>query len=486
MRTFELHGPNSHKFWTIEVSGKSFTVTFGKVGTSGQTQTKTFPTPEKARDAADKLIREKTGKGYVETTPPVATRQAVAFERALAEDPDDVAGWSAYADYLDEQGSPRGEFMQVQLALEDESRSRQERKQLQAREKKLLKEHERDWLGTLAPHLLDPVEPIDEYDEFQNPDYRWRRGFLSALTTHRLTTTFAQALAVDSAARFVREFRVHETLINYGYESSGQPPFRVPTPQGVGRHWELLELIGSPFLRNLRVLQVGGEVPAEDSWCDFHFYAHGLEHVVAAMNRVEELYLYCKGYDLERLFALPNLTHLRVLLLYHVGERGNRRGGPGYEYPLDVLAKNRALGNLTHLLFHPHQEESYMDPLPSFLPLNQVRMVLRSKHLKSLTHLQLRLSDVGDEGVREIVSSGILNRLKWLDLRHGCITDEGARLFAACPDAKNLEHLDLSRNAVSAAGLGVLRKAGVKAVANNPLTERELAEQQYLREGDFE
>jgi predicted DNA-binding WGR domain protein len=36
MRTFEFHGPNSHKFWTIEVSGKSFTVTFGKVGTSGR------------------------------------------------------------------------------------------------------------------------------------------------------------------------------------------------------------------------------------------------------------------------------------------------------------------------------------------------------------------------------------------------------------------------------------------------------------------
>ena len=53
-------------------------------------------------------------------------------------------------------------------------------------------------------------------------------------------------------------------------------------------------------------------------------------------------------------------------------------------------------------------------------------------------------------------------------------------------DARNLERLDLSRNAVSSDGLRVLRQAGVSAVANNPLTEQELADQEYLREGDFE
>jgi len=111
MRTFEYHGARSHKFWSIDARGSSFVATHGKVGTSGKIQTKTFASAEKAQAAADKLIRQKTGKGYVETTPLVATAEAVAFERALAENPDDVAGWCAYADYLAEQGSPRGEFM---------------------------------------------------------------------------------------------------------------------------------------------------------------------------------------------------------------------------------------------------------------------------------------------------------------------------------------------------------------------------------------
>ncbi|MDI7215810.1 WGR domain-containing protein, partial [Leptospira santarosai] len=32
----------SDKFWNIEVDGNSFTVTYGKTGTVGQTQTKSF------------------------------------------------------------------------------------------------------------------------------------------------------------------------------------------------------------------------------------------------------------------------------------------------------------------------------------------------------------------------------------------------------------------------------------------------------------
>jgi uncharacterized protein (TIGR02996 family) len=42
-----------------------------------------------------------------------------ALEAALVENPDDLAAHRAYADHLMELGDPRGEFIQVQLALED-------------------------------------------------------------------------------------------------------------------------------------------------------------------------------------------------------------------------------------------------------------------------------------------------------------------------------------------------------------------------------
>jgi predicted DNA-binding WGR domain protein len=53
------------KFWEITVDGASFTVKFGKIGTAGQAKTKTLASAGAAEAEAAKLIREKTGKGYV-------------------------------------------------------------------------------------------------------------------------------------------------------------------------------------------------------------------------------------------------------------------------------------------------------------------------------------------------------------------------------------------------------------------------------------
>jgi predicted DNA-binding WGR domain protein len=65
-RTFEFNDGTSNKFWTIEIDGAAFTVTFGKAGTAGQSQTKTFADEAACIKEAEKLIREKTKKGYVE------------------------------------------------------------------------------------------------------------------------------------------------------------------------------------------------------------------------------------------------------------------------------------------------------------------------------------------------------------------------------------------------------------------------------------
>ncbi|AXR60923.1 WGR domain-containing protein [Leptospira mayottensis] len=56
----------SDKFWNIEVSGTSFTVTYGKTGTAGQTQTKTFGSKGECQKEAKKLLSEKLKKGYME------------------------------------------------------------------------------------------------------------------------------------------------------------------------------------------------------------------------------------------------------------------------------------------------------------------------------------------------------------------------------------------------------------------------------------
>ncbi len=68
MRRFEFVEGSSSKFWEVSASGDALTVRYGRIGTNGQTQTKSFASAAKAQAEHDKLIREKTGKGYVEVT----------------------------------------------------------------------------------------------------------------------------------------------------------------------------------------------------------------------------------------------------------------------------------------------------------------------------------------------------------------------------------------------------------------------------------
>jgi predicted DNA-binding WGR domain protein len=58
---------NSDKFWEIEVTGFQFTVTYGKNGTAGTSQTKSFASEEECMKTAKKLVAEKIKKGYSET-----------------------------------------------------------------------------------------------------------------------------------------------------------------------------------------------------------------------------------------------------------------------------------------------------------------------------------------------------------------------------------------------------------------------------------
>lgn len=66
-RHFEFVEGSSAKFWEISRQDNEVTVRFGRLGTGGQTQTKTLANAEAASRHVEKLIGEKTKKGYVET-----------------------------------------------------------------------------------------------------------------------------------------------------------------------------------------------------------------------------------------------------------------------------------------------------------------------------------------------------------------------------------------------------------------------------------
>jgi len=65
-RYFEFVDGSSSKFWEIKLEGTSFTTRYGKIGTEGQTSMKEYDSDDKAQKEYDKLVAEKTKKGYAE------------------------------------------------------------------------------------------------------------------------------------------------------------------------------------------------------------------------------------------------------------------------------------------------------------------------------------------------------------------------------------------------------------------------------------
>ena len=65
-RRFEYEEDDSSKFWKVLVQDTMCIVRFGKIGSAGQKKPKKLASPEAAAKEMEKLIKEKTGKGYSE------------------------------------------------------------------------------------------------------------------------------------------------------------------------------------------------------------------------------------------------------------------------------------------------------------------------------------------------------------------------------------------------------------------------------------
>jgi DNA ligase-1 len=65
-RYFEFSEGSSNKFWEIWMDGSEVYTRYGKIGADGATTVKDQGSADGAKKLYDKLVREKTGKGYEE------------------------------------------------------------------------------------------------------------------------------------------------------------------------------------------------------------------------------------------------------------------------------------------------------------------------------------------------------------------------------------------------------------------------------------
>jgi uncharacterized protein (TIGR02996 family) len=92
-----------------------------------------------------------------------------SFLQAIVSNPDDDVARLVYADWLDERGDPRGEFIRVQCHLARLPEVDPRRPELKTVERRLLKEHGDEWLAGEWPHA-------------STADARFDRGFVSELS----------------------------------------------------------------------------------------------------------------------------------------------------------------------------------------------------------------------------------------------------------------------------------------------------------------
>ena len=424
------------------------------------------------------------------------------LEAQIFQDPDNPNNYGVYADWLSEQGDPRGEFIRVQLRLESDQLTPDQRQDLARREAELMEQYGQQWLGAYAEHLTDipTVEHPEEFGDCPLYTYRFQRGFLAELQMARLGVNMARTLRDADESRFLRKLQIDyiaaaDDLEYWG--ESWEPGDDLPNPEEV-QFFTVHALLASQTplhekLCSLESLQIGNVwAPHEQIVGGFscHCYCKPLTDLVAQLPNIRHLKLYCKDYDIDRLVQLP-MPKLETLEIYHAGVRSHQGDRSRYAYPLDLLADNATLGNLKSLLLHPHHEEYHRDhygqpQLPSFLPLDQVEALLKSPHIRQLEQLQLRLSNAGDTMCDAIVSSKCLDHLQSLDLRHGRLTDEGGRRLVEWAIQRGLRRLDLSRNALSEDGVESLSQSFPSLRADRQLTAHELEQEAYLYEGDSE
>jgi uncharacterized protein (TIGR02996 family) len=415
-----------------------------------------------------------------EALPMSTTRDAL--EAALAAEPDDRALHAAYADLLIEDGDPRGEFIQLQLAAEDRDQPADRLRAIEQQAHTICRQHENEWLGLLAPFVNPPRGPSVGAMVAENVAVTFRRGWVHRIEVGRLTDEIRDAIAAAPIARLLAELVIEtNTWLETDRQRGGTPyPAGLVSLSTEEReladsarrttlHRANLEpLANSPNVRNLRRLELGIE-----DWWHYSQFDADIGQLVRETPRLEHLKITAGTFIPAPVFG----AELPYLHSFHVMTDANR-------LPVAILGVNSSLRNLTRLYLElvgvgPGDEEQGLVNQYDPIRPDELQAFCRSPHLAALRHLALRLPGFGDAGVGELIASGLINRLHGLDLCRCRITDEGAELLARCPAVGRLEYLHLDNNYLSEAGIDALASAGVQ------VSRRQFFAEGWEPEGDI-
>ncbi|MBL8911655.1 MAG: WGR domain-containing protein [Archangium sp.] len=454
----EFKEGTSSKFWQILRTGDSFTVTFGKIGTSGQEQKKKFKSEWEARRAHDGLIEEKKKKGYVPViggaapSRPTTDARNAELEAAIAKSPDSDDGFLVYADWLQGQGDVRGELATLQGQL-----AKKKDKKLKNAEAKLLWEHRAHFYGPLAAYIAKTSR------SYGTPavDSTWRWGFMDTLVlsassgwavsgpdekvsipTVRDAAELVRALPKVSSSRLIRELVIACPI------AEGEFVFANTVKALVG------VLPGLPLLKKLTL----GRFHYEDSELSWS-YLGKLDALWPVAGKLEFLKLRAGEMSLGKIDA-PSLKELWI-----------ETGGFNRKSLESIIAMKAPQLETLNVWFG---KEDYGCNCEA----RDVEPLLSSSAFPKLKHLGLANCQFGNDLVPMLIRSKLAKHLESLDLSMSHITVEGMRaLVAGKASFPRLQKLDVSRC--------VLDKEGVK-LARSFTREVDVSDQYELEDYQLE
>ena len=477
---YEYSEGSSNKFWQIELSGSSFTTTHGKIGTPGTSLTKDWPDAATAKKEHDKLVAQKTKKGYQlvssgdakpkkgkaeaaeKPAKKAAKKEAVfvgggpKFNAQLAKqidaNPDDEGAWAVYADWLQGEGDPRGELGSVQESLRKSPKD----KALASAEKKLLKDNAEALVGNLAPFMTREGKPdipgvLTKPD--LEPDFRNSGDSLAPVRVQWRSGFFQQIFVGGPGYDWSPGKRGKASEDDEGGDEGGGGEVDI--------HKLVVDALTSPAARFCTSLRLGMPNSPDDGECNYPPLFKKLEKL-EAIGRLRSLYIgdiaqeesecsWINIGDISKLLAAAkNLRHLTI------------RGGSDLKLGTLNLPELRSLTIITGGLDKKNVAAIGAAKWPKLEKLElwfgtknyggnctvkDVAPILSGKSFPKLKHLGLRNWELADDLAKVVVSAPILKQIESLDLSKGILTDDGAKvLIDGKSSLSHLRRIDLSDN----------------------------------------